>query len=618
MVIQVGLAFLSGEKEVDYTWVLAKLRDIMDQNTIEEPLSIVTDRELALITCVYSQFSVSKHLLCRWHVNMNILAKTKQFFPSPIKVNNQIVHHPQFQEFLSSWNVLLASPSKSIYNKKLQEMQQKYPTRAMKYCIDTWLIWKESLVACWINQFPHFGVTVTSPIEGCHATLKTYLQRGHSDLRTVFNRMKLFWIHQQTKIQSTIAQQKLRPKHSTNIPLFAAIQQYIHGYALQKILEELAKLPAKGVCPSSICTCSIQQSIGLPCYHTIWQRKTTQGGGMIQLSDIHPHWYYSRPDPMPSSQSSISYPLPILDPLPVQGKGRPRGALGLQGRVTPSNTRRDPSAFELPSSFAPPDQPTTGRLYVVDSGLTRLQNGYADTYEPGTQEGRAFFQGLSSIYQTESIVDTATATAALMESTIEVDLPPEDVPEDAPKDVPEDVTEEELNWELDSEEEELEALELKRQESTDWRSIPYKYLVYNTNDFTPIHPEELNALGKKQVFDAILNQDGYLYHGQQEPRSKRRDQYQRAGEQLLLEEARKAVTQVEIPPLSPLPIRRKRTSSKKQQQLDKEAEEKRQDQHQKEQQRRLEAQKYIQLERAERIREEEGNQVLDRFRKRFG
>jgi len=104
MVIQVGLAFISGEKEVDYTWVLAKLRDIMDQNTIEEPLSIVTDRELALITCLYSQFPTSRHLLCRWHVNMNVLAKTKGWFPSPVKINGQIQRHPQFQEFLSNWN----------------------------------------------------------------------------------------------------------------------------------------------------------------------------------------------------------------------------------------------------------------------------------------------------------------------------------------------------------------------------------------------------------------------------------------------------------------------------------------------------------------------------------
>jgi hypothetical protein len=72
-------------------------------------------------------------------------------------------------------------------------MQAKYPTSAVKYCTDPWLIWKENLIATWINRQPHFGVTITSLIEGCHATLKGYLQRGHSNLRGVINRLKLFW-----------------------------------------------------------------------------------------------------------------------------------------------------------------------------------------------------------------------------------------------------------------------------------------------------------------------------------------------------------------------------------------------------------------------------------------
>ena len=41
----------------------------------------------------------------------------------------------------------------------------------------------------------------------------------------------------------------------------------------------------------------------------------------------------------------------LLDPIPVQGRGRPLGALG---GVRPSTTRRYPSSFENPSSSAPP------------------------------------------------------------------------------------------------------------------------------------------------------------------------------------------------------------------------------------------------------------------------
>ena len=53
MVIQVGLAFLSGEKEVDYNWAIDYIRETMAKHSIEEPSSIVTDRELALIKCLH-------------------------------------------------------------------------------------------------------------------------------------------------------------------------------------------------------------------------------------------------------------------------------------------------------------------------------------------------------------------------------------------------------------------------------------------------------------------------------------------------------------------------------------------------------------------------------------
>jgi hypothetical protein len=38
-------------------------------------------------------------------------------------------------------------------------------------------------------------------------------------------------------------------------------------------------------------------------------------------------------------------------------------------------------------------------LYIVHSGLSGLQNGHQDLYEPGTQREMAYMRGLSSIYQ---------------------------------------------------------------------------------------------------------------------------------------------------------------------------------------------------------------------------
>jgi len=430
-VIQVGLAFLSGEKRGDYTWALQHLRRVMALNSIKEPISIVTDRELALISCIETLFPESTHLLCRWHVNMNVLAKTKKYFPAPIKgPTGKAERHPSFKAFLGDWNTLLSSSTEQSFNEQLETMKREHPTGAISYCTRTWLLWKEKLVAYWVNQSYHFGVTVTSPIEGCYAVLKSYLRSRSSDLRTVFQRLQHFWTAQHESFKSALAQQKLRPKRQLNTPLFAAVLQHVHSFALQKVLQEYGKLPTKGPPPQE-CHCTIPYSHGLPCYHTIWER--IQNGGVILLEDIHFHWHYFLPN-SDATLTDVALPIrPVLQPEVIQGKGRPRGALGGVSRIADSSTRRHPSAWELPSSSAPPAlerrEPSTEQLWIVDSGLkrqsstaitmARLNAGHVDLYEAGTRRERGYMCGITSVYKEDSMEDAAEIAAKAMQQGIE-------------------------------------------------------------------------------------------------------------------------------------------------------------------------------------------------------
>ncbi|RFU29347.1 hypothetical protein B7463_g6990, partial [Scytalidium lignicola] len=117
---------------------------------------------------------------------------------------------------------------------------------------------------------------------------------------------------------------------------------------------------------------------------------------------------------------------PLFQPLVVNGKGRPKGALGkAQGPNANSSTKRLPSAFELPSSSAPPaiesstfrspplqEEPGNKQIYITRTGRTATRIGLqriqevGDTYEPGTMPERAYRRGISSIFHTDSIVDT--------------------------------------------------------------------------------------------------------------------------------------------------------------------------------------------------------------------
>jgi hypothetical protein len=81
MTVQLRLCFLSGEKKPDYERAVRWFWELMEQEHIEEPIWFVTDREIALMGALDNIFPNSIHLLCTWHVNMNILANCRKHFP---------------------------------------------------------------------------------------------------------------------------------------------------------------------------------------------------------------------------------------------------------------------------------------------------------------------------------------------------------------------------------------------------------------------------------------------------------------------------------------------------------------------------------------------------------
>jgi hypothetical protein len=102
---QVAAVFLDGESERQYAWALEALFSYISESSCDLPRCIVTDRDLGLLRALKNSEIGSKipHLLCRWHVNMNVLAKTKPFFPKPTRQpDGRILRHPTFQEFLKA------------------------------------------------------------------------------------------------------------------------------------------------------------------------------------------------------------------------------------------------------------------------------------------------------------------------------------------------------------------------------------------------------------------------------------------------------------------------------------------------------------------------------------
>jgi hypothetical protein len=343
--IQVGLCFLSGEKKEDYDWAMAQFTDVMRAYDISEPLSVVTDRELALMNTLDEIFPETSHILCSWHVNMNILANCRQHYPKDTKDPAQVtkanphgyVPNPKWTEFLKDWALLLDSSSYDEYTSRLVQFRTHQKV-AVAYVEKTWLVWKEKLVKFWVDQHLHFGIRVTSPIEGCHAVLKAYLRVSTGDLKGVFDRLLPFWPAQHQAIEYALAVEQNRVKHHLNRRYFDQVQRLVHDRALQLILYECAKLHKAQEQEGGVvwpCKCTITTSHGLPCFHDVSERFNE--GGQILPEDIHLFWWY---DNTKASTVFATRPLvskAILEPVTVRGKGRPKGSKGASSKGNGKN-----------------------------------------------------------------------------------------------------------------------------------------------------------------------------------------------------------------------------------------------------------------------------------------
>jgi MULE transposase domain len=77
----VSFAFVSNERESSYEFVLKNLTDIYRQLTLPSPKSILTDKDKALLNAVSKVFPQTDTMLCRWHINKNLLAKACPILP---------------------------------------------------------------------------------------------------------------------------------------------------------------------------------------------------------------------------------------------------------------------------------------------------------------------------------------------------------------------------------------------------------------------------------------------------------------------------------------------------------------------------------------------------------
>ncbi|KAI9913719.1 hypothetical protein PsorP6_005619 [Peronosclerospora sorghi] len=117
----VCFTFLSGEEIGDYKWALEKIENLFFGQQI--PPVIVTDSYGALAAAIQEVAQHSRHLLCLWHIENNVLANSKK----------HIVNGDDHKEFMMSWaSVCLQERIAHMVQSQVAEFHAAEATQRMR------------------------------------------------------------------------------------------------------------------------------------------------------------------------------------------------------------------------------------------------------------------------------------------------------------------------------------------------------------------------------------------------------------------------------------------------------------------------------------------------------
>jgi hypothetical protein len=119
------------------------------------------------MSAIRTIFPSVTHILCRWHINKNILAKHKKDFATELL----------FNDFMKDWNIFVQSGSleeiESNWSKISSKWEESHPL-AFHYLL-SWFPYFHKFVSFYIDNHKHYGSWTTSRVEGAHAAFKRNL-----------------------------------------------------------------------------------------------------------------------------------------------------------------------------------------------------------------------------------------------------------------------------------------------------------------------------------------------------------------------------------------------------------------------------------------------------------
>jgi hypothetical protein len=122
-VLPVAQYWLPGGTEADFVLAQKTLWQLMIEKDIAPPGVIVTDRDLAFMNAVDRVFAGIPAMVCRWHMNKNVVARTRHVL-GQVPVQLPAPGQPKYENLWQT-NAFLAAFYKAIEARADVEFEQK-------------------------------------------------------------------------------------------------------------------------------------------------------------------------------------------------------------------------------------------------------------------------------------------------------------------------------------------------------------------------------------------------------------------------------------------------------------------------------------------------------------
>jgi hypothetical protein len=206
----IGFCFLPSEEEAIYQWVVSEFQKAVYGDQFK-PTIIITDDDTGLRKALSTVWPSVPSLLCRWHINKNVLTKAQETWRVNGLNEEERKRNGELRDaFMERWIKVTYSKTKEAFEEAYQQLKTDYSEQLalLEYLDEFKYSTKELYAEAYTSQFKQYGITVTSRIESGHSCLKKFLGTSKSDLFGVVKVISMLHTEQYDKIRGGLAQSR--------------------------------------------------------------------------------------------------------------------------------------------------------------------------------------------------------------------------------------------------------------------------------------------------------------------------------------------------------------------------------------------------------------------------